>query len=130
MEGTQDNIQHAEHPLANLIEKVQESIQQVIVGQHGMIEQLLAGLLADGHILIEGVPGVQKHLRQNCWLNLLTRGSRGCSSHPTLCRAMCWAPVCSTRKHPRSSLRRGRFQQHYPYRRDKPRAGKDAGGAF
>jgi MoxR-like ATPase len=49
-------------PLVQLIERVQDRIQQVIVGQHSMIELLLAGLLADGHILIEGVPGVAKTL--------------------------------------------------------------------
>jgi len=49
-------------PLVQLVEQVQERIGQVIVGQHHMIEFLLAGLLADGHILIEGVPGVAKTL--------------------------------------------------------------------
>lgn len=48
--------------LLQLVEQVQEKIQHVVVGQHGMIELLLAGLLADGHILIEGVPGVAKTL--------------------------------------------------------------------
>ena len=37
-------------------------IGKVIVGQEQMIELLLAGILADGHILIEGVPGVAKTL--------------------------------------------------------------------
>lgn len=50
------------HPLTQLVEQVQDRIQQVIVGQHKMIDELLAGLLADGHILIEGVPGVAKTL--------------------------------------------------------------------
>lgn len=49
-------------PLLQLADRVQEHIQQVIVGQHSMVELLLAGLLADGHILIEGVPGVAKTL--------------------------------------------------------------------
>jgi MoxR-like ATPase len=35
---------------------------QVIVGQRYLIERLLIGLLADGHILIEGVPGLAKTL--------------------------------------------------------------------
>lgn len=48
--------------LRHLADQVKEQIEQVIVGQHGMIELLLAGLLADGHILIEGVPGVAKTL--------------------------------------------------------------------
>lgn len=50
------------NPLSQMVEQVQERIQQVIVGQHSMVELLLAGLLADGHILIEGVPGVAKTL--------------------------------------------------------------------
>jgi MoxR-like ATPase len=37
-------------------------IGKVIVGQDSMIELLIAGILADGHILIEGVPGVAKTL--------------------------------------------------------------------
>src|SRR6201996_3088751 len=67
----------AASPLVQLIDMVQEQIQQVIVGQHGMIEQLLAGLLADGHILIEGVPGVAKTLTAKLLSKLIdTRFSR------------------------------------------------------
>ena len=35
-------------------------IGKVIVGQSGMIERLLVGLLAGGHVLLEGVPGLAK----------------------------------------------------------------------
>lgn len=57
------NVQHvATDPLVQLAEQIQEQIGKVIVGQHAMTELLLAGLLADGHILIEGVPGVAKTL--------------------------------------------------------------------
>ncbi len=49
-------------PLAKLIEQVEGQIQNIIVGQKPMIDLLLAGLLADGHILIEGAPGVAKTL--------------------------------------------------------------------
>ena len=35
-------------------------IEKVIVGQRSMMERLLVGLLANGHILIEGVPGLAK----------------------------------------------------------------------
>ncbi|WIY83696.1 MoxR family ATPase [Propionimicrobium sp. PCR01-08-3] len=37
-------------------------VQRVIVGQEHMVEQLMAGLLAQGHILLEGVPGTAKTL--------------------------------------------------------------------
>jgi MoxR-like ATPase len=37
-------------------------MNQVIVGQHHLIESLLIGLLSDGHVLLEGVPGLAKTL--------------------------------------------------------------------
>ena len=42
------------------ISKLVEEIGTVIVGQKNMIEKLLIGLLSDGHILVEGVPGLAK----------------------------------------------------------------------
>lgn len=45
-----------------LVDAVRQEIGKVIVGQHLMVEQLVAALLADGHVLIEGVPGVAKTL--------------------------------------------------------------------
>jgi MoxR-like ATPase len=41
---------------------IRNEIARVIVGQHKMVDLLLTGLLCDGHILIEGVPGVAKTL--------------------------------------------------------------------
>ena len=37
-------------------------IRKVIVGQGGLIDRLTIGLLADGHLLLEGVPGLAKTL--------------------------------------------------------------------
>ena len=54
--------EQATSPILQLTDALQERIGHVIVGQEGMIELLLAGLLADGHILLEGVPGVAKTL--------------------------------------------------------------------
>ena len=48
--------------LQNAVDNLKKEIGKVIVGQERMIELLLAGLLADGHVLIEGVPGVAKTL--------------------------------------------------------------------
>ena len=44
------------------LEKLKSEMGKVIVGQEQMIELLIAGILTDGHILIEGVPGVAKTL--------------------------------------------------------------------
>ncbi|HVS96072.1 MAG TPA: MoxR family ATPase [Puia sp.] len=48
--------------LDQAVGQLKTEIGKVIVGQQEMIELLLAGILADGHILIEGVPGVAKTL--------------------------------------------------------------------
>jgi MoxR-like ATPase len=41
---------------------IRAQIGKVIVGQHKMVDLLIIGLLSDGHLLIEGVPGVAKTL--------------------------------------------------------------------
>ena len=79
MEATDINDipQQDANPLAEMIELVQEHIHKVIVGQQDMVEQLMAGLLADGHVLIEGVPGVAKTLTAKILARLIsTRFSR------------------------------------------------------
>ncbi len=47
------------------IDLLQNEMKKVIVGQKGMIERLLIGLLGQGHILLEGVPGLAKTLAIN-----------------------------------------------------------------
>jgi len=42
------------------VEKISSEVAKVIVGQKYMVERLLIGMLADGHILLEGVPGLAK----------------------------------------------------------------------
>jgi len=44
------------------IEKLREEVGKVIIGQHYMLDRLLIGLLTNGHILLEGVPGLAKTL--------------------------------------------------------------------
>ncbi|HEY0677377.1 MAG TPA: MoxR family ATPase [Chitinophagaceae bacterium] len=48
--------------LHTAVENLKSEIGKVIVGQDQMVELLLAAILADGHVLIEGVPGVAKTL--------------------------------------------------------------------
>ena len=39
-----------------------DEIRKVLVGQDALVERALVGLLADGHVLLEGVPGLAKTL--------------------------------------------------------------------
>jgi MoxR-like ATPase len=49
-------------PVVDLRRRVTEQVGKVIVGQRQAIDLMLVALLADGHILLEGVPGVAKTL--------------------------------------------------------------------
>lgn len=48
--------------VSQAIDRIKVSIGKIIIGQAATIELLIAGILADGHLLIEGVPGVAKTL--------------------------------------------------------------------
>lgn len=48
--------------LSAAVDQIKNTLAKIIVGQHESIDLLIAGILADGHILIEGVPGVAKTL--------------------------------------------------------------------
>jgi MoxR-like ATPase len=47
---------------SSFLRDVVREVEQVIVGQRALIDGLLIGLLADGHVLLEGVPGLAKSL--------------------------------------------------------------------
>jgi MoxR-like ATPase len=47
---------------AVFIDKLRDEVGKVIIGQHYMLDRLLIGLLTNGHILLEGVPGLAKTL--------------------------------------------------------------------
>jgi len=53
------------------IEQLKEGISKTIVGQNELIEQLIICLLADGHALLEGVPGIAKTLAAKTMANMI-----------------------------------------------------------
>jgi len=48
--------------LSAAVDRIKATLATIIIGQQDSIDLLIAGILADGHILIEGVPGVAKTL--------------------------------------------------------------------
>lgn len=48
--------------LRELVENIRSEVGKTIIGQQEMVEQIILALLSDGHILIEGVPGIAKTL--------------------------------------------------------------------
>lgn len=53
------------------VEKVKIQIKKLLVGQDDMVDLLLAALLTEGHVLIEGVPGVAKTLTAKILANVV-----------------------------------------------------------
>ncbi len=56
---------------SHIIDNLNDEIAKVVVGQRYMIKRMLVGLLADGHILLEGVPGLAKTLAVNTLANTI-----------------------------------------------------------
>jgi MoxR-like ATPase len=57
--------------MSNTIEAIKNEIKKIIVGQEELIDSLLVGLIASGHILVEGVPGLAKTTAINAIANAL-----------------------------------------------------------
>jgi len=66
------------------IEKLMTQIGHVIVGQKYMIERLLVGILADGHVLLEGVPGLAKTMSVKTLSDAIDTGFRRLQFTPDL----------------------------------------------
>ncbi|WP_269222103.1 MoxR family ATPase [Flavobacterium sp. IMCC34518] len=64
LENTNENVNFQSRinlePLLESINAIKEELGTVIVGQSKMIDQLLVAILSNGHVLLEGVPGVAK----------------------------------------------------------------------
>ena len=55
-------IQERIQEQSRFVAQIRAEVGKVIIGQRYMIDRLLIGLLADGHVLLEGVPGLAKTL--------------------------------------------------------------------
>ena len=51
--------------LGEQLNRIREAISQVIVGQQALVDKLLTALLCNGHVLLEGVPGIAKTMMVN-----------------------------------------------------------------
>ncbi len=60
--------------LQTMISNIRTEIKKIIVGQDNMIDLMICALLADGHILVEGVPGVAKTLTARLFAKTLDTG--------------------------------------------------------
>jgi MoxR-like ATPase len=68
----------------DLIQKARDELARRIIGQQGMIDGLLTGILAGGHVLLEGVPGLAKTLTVKSLAEVLDAGFRRIQFTPDL----------------------------------------------
>lgn len=61
-------------------------MDQIIVGQKHLVESLLIGLLSDGHVLLEGVPGLAKTLAIKTLASLIDANTAAYSLRLTYCQ--------------------------------------------
>ena len=66
------------------IEDIYTELDKVIIGQRYMIDRLLIGLLADGHVLLEGVPGLAKTLTVSSLATVINTGFQRIQFTPDL----------------------------------------------
>jgi MoxR-like ATPase len=57
-----DNTAPARGEIASLMERILYEVKRVVVGQDAFLERVLVAILAQGHLLVEGVPGLAKTL--------------------------------------------------------------------
>jgi len=58
--GVDPNLSREVEQQSQFVGRVRDEVGKVIVGQRAMVDRLLLGLIADGHVLLEGVPGLAK----------------------------------------------------------------------
>jgi MoxR-like ATPase len=89
------------------VEALSRGMDKVIIGQKHLVESLLIGLLSDGHILLEGVPGLAKTLAIKTLAGLTDASFSRIQFTPDLLPADVVGTVIYSQKDEKFSVRRG-----------------------
>ena len=84
MSENNENDEQMARELVDAYERIKEQVHQVIVGQDAVLEQLLIAMLARGHCLLEGVPGLAKTLMIRSLAQAIDLGFRRIQFTPDL----------------------------------------------
>ncbi|MGS2719688.1 AAA family ATPase [Paraglaciecola aestuariivivens] len=82
--STQNLSEQDIHTLLSKLTQVEQEVGKVIVGQKNVIQELLVSMLAGGHCLLEGVPGLAKTLMVNALADTLELGFKRVQFTPDL----------------------------------------------
>jgi MoxR-like ATPase len=95
------------------IDRINQEIRKVIIGQKHLIDGLLIGLLSDGHILLEGVPGLAKTLAVNTLANTISADFSRIQFTPDLLPADLIGTMIYSQKKEEFQVRKGPVFAHF-----------------
>ncbi len=94
---------------SSFVDLLTMEMDKVIVGQKYMVERLLVGLLSDGHILLEGVPGLAKTLAINTLAKAIEADFSRIQFTPDLLPADLVGTMIYSQKKEEFSIKKDRF---------------------
>ena len=80
-----DSRETNRNEIASLMERILYEVKKVIVGQDRFLERVLVAVLAQGHLLVEGVPGLAKTLTVKTLARTMRGSFRRIQFTPDLC---------------------------------------------
>lgn len=87
--------------------QIEQGMSTVLIGQHRLVRNLLIGLLADGHVLLEGVPGLAKTLAIKTLAQLISGSFQRVQFTPDLLPADVVGTMIYSQKEERFLTKRG-----------------------
>ena len=111
---------------SNFVTNLTTGMDKIIVGQKHLVESLLIGLLSDGHILLEGVPGLAKTLAIKTLSNLIDGKFSRIQFTPDLLPADVIGTMIYSQKEVAFQVKKSCIRELRTCRRNKPCPGKGA----
>src|SRR5260221_12788412 len=84
--------------VASLMERILYEVKKVVVGQDHFLERVLVAMLAQGHLLVEGVPGLAKTLTVKTIARTMRGTINGKQFTPELEPSSLAGPGCDARR--------------------------------
>ena len=111
---------------SKFVARLRDRMARVIVGQQYLVDRLLVGLLANGHVLIEGVPGLAKTTAVKTLAQAMNCSFSRIQFTPDLLPADLIGTLVYSPKDGEFTTKKGPIRQHHSGGRNQPGAGEGA----
>ena len=93
-----DTNETSRSEVSTLMEQILYEVKKIVVGQDRFLERVLVAILAQGHLLVEGVPGLAKTLTVKTLARTIRGTFRRIQFTPDLVPADLWGPASTIRR--------------------------------